>query len=147
MPTRVYFSYSHADVKWLKMIQKHLAPMVRDGLIAWNDEQIKPGALWNDEIGKALADAKVVILLVSPNPLASEFFTNYELPQLLKAADEKDISLLWFLVDDCIYKDTGIPNVQPILDPAFPLSTLTDMGLNKALSAVSQAIFNAIKYD
>jgi len=147
VPTRVYFSYSHADVKWLKMIQKHLAPMVRDGLIAWNDEQIKPGALWNDEIGKALADAKVVILLVSPNLLASEFFTNYELPQLLKAADEKDISLLWFLVDDCIYKDTDIPNVQPILDPTFPLSTLTDMGLNKALFAVSQAIFNAIKYD
>jgi formylglycine-generating enzyme required for sulfatase activity len=147
VPTRVYFSYSHADVKWLKMIQKHLAPMVRDGLIAWNDEQIKPGALWNDEIGKALADAKIIILLVSPNLLASEFFTNYELPQLPKAADKKDISLLWFLVDDCIYKDTDIPNVQPILDPTFPLSTLTDKGLNKALSAVSQAIFNAIKYD
>jgi formylglycine-generating enzyme required for sulfatase activity len=147
MPTRVYFSYSHADVKWLKMLQKHLAPMVRDGLIVWNDELSKPGAMWSDEIGKALADAKVVILLVSPNLLASEFFASYELPQLLKAADEKDISLLWFLVEDCIYKDTDIPNVQPVLDPTFPLSMLTDMGLNKALSAVSQAIFNAIKYD
>ena len=144
VPTRVYFSYSHADVKWLKMLQKHLAPMVQDGLIAWNDEQTKPGALWNDEIGNPLADAKVIILLVSLNLLASEFFKNYKLPQLLKAADEKDISLLWFLVDDCIYKDTDIPNVQPVLDPAFPLSTLTNMGLNKALSAVSQAIFNAI---
>ena len=121
--------------------------MVQDGLIAWNDEQTKPGALWNDETGNPLADAKVIILLVSLNLLASEFFKNYKLPQLLKAADEKDISLLWFLVDDCIYKDTDIPNVQPVLDPAFPLSTLTDMGLNKALSAVSQAIFNAIKYD
>jgi len=147
VPTRVYFSYSHADVKWLKMIQKHLAPMVRDGLIAWNDEQIKPGALWNDEIGKALADAKVVILLVSPNLLASEFFTNYELPQLLKAADEKDISLLWFLVDYCAYGHTDIAKAQSILNPTRPLSTLNSMELNKALHAISQAIFDAVRYD
>ena len=147
VPTRVYFSYSHADVKWLKMIQKHLAPMVRDGLIAWNDEQIKPGALWNDEIGKALADAKVVILLVSPNLLASEFFTNYELPQLLKAADEKDISLLWFLVDYCAYGHTDIAKAQSILNPTRPLSTLNSMELNKALYTISQAIFDAVRYD
>jgi hypothetical protein len=129
------------------MIQKHLAPMVRDGLIAWNDEQIKPGALWNDEIGKALADAKVVILLVSPNLLASEYFINYELPQLLKAADEKDISLLWFLVDYCAYGHTDIAKAQSILNPTRPLSTLNSMELKKALHAISQAIFNAVRYD
>ena len=121
--------------------------MVRDGLIAWNDEQIKPGALWNDEIGKALADAKVVILLVSPNLLASEYFINYELPQLLKAADEKDISLLWFLVDYCAYGHTDIAKAQSILNPTRPLSTLNSMELKKALHAISQAIFNAVRYD
>jgi hypothetical protein len=129
------------------MIQKHLAPMVRDGLIVWNDEQIKPGALWNDEIGKALADTKVVILLVSPNLLASEFFTNYELPQLLNATFKKDITLLWFLVEYCAYEHIDLGKVQSALSPTRPLSTLDDMELNKALYAISQAIFDAVRYD
>ena len=144
MPTRVYFSYSHADVKWLKILQKHLTPMVRDGLIVWNDELSNPGEMWSDEIGKALADAKVVILLVSPNHLASRFFASYELPQLLNAAYKKDITLLWFLVEYCAYEHIDIGKVQSVLSPTRPLSTLNDMELNKALSAISQAIFNAI---
>jgi hypothetical protein len=118
--------------------------MVRDGLIVWNDELSKPGEMWSDEIGKALADAKVVILLVSPNHLASRFFASYELPQLLNAAYKKDITLLWFLVEYCAYEHIDIGKVQSVLSPTRPLSTLNDMELNKALSAISQAIFNAI---
>jgi len=129
------------------MIHKHLAPMVRDGLIVWNDEQIKPGAMWRDELETALLESKVAILPLSLNYLASKFITYTELPSLIMAAKIVLLHYSGFLVDYCVYEHTDIAKVQCVLSPTRLLSTLNYMELNKALSAFSQAIFNAIKYD
>jgi hypothetical protein len=106
---------------------------------------VAPAKIAGDQV--LLPRGSTVILLVSPNHLASRFFASYELPQLLNAAYKKDITLLWFLVEYCAYEHIDIGKVQSVLSPTRPLSTLNDMELNKALSAISQAILNAIKYD
>ena len=42
--TPVFVCYSHEDKKWLKRLQVHLKPMVRDGDIdLWDDTRIQPG--------------------------------------------------------------------------------------------------------
>lgn len=121
--------------------------MVRDGLIVWNDEQIKPGAMWRDELETALLESKVAILPLSLNYLASKFITYTELPSLIMAAKIILLHYSGFLVDYCVYEHTDIAKVQSVLSPTRLLSTLNYMELNKVLSAFSQAIFNAIKYD
>jgi len=145
IPTSIYFSYSHVDAKWLNQIQIILAPLVRGGLKVWSDEQIKPGALWRDEIEAALADAKVAILLVSSNFLLSDFITNEELPLLINAAEKEGLKILWIPIDYCSYEITDIANYQAVYSPTRPLATLDPEELRAALVTICRGIAEVIE--
>ena len=64
--TRIFVSYSSADVSWLERLQVHLKPLERAGLIEWwaYTRDLLAGQVWEDEIKKALAAAHIGVLLV-----------------------------------------------------------------------------------
>ncbi len=138
---RIFISYSHQDAIWLDHLQTMLAPLTRTrALSLWSDEDIRAGALWRDEIGKALSAAKAAVLLVSPNFLASDFIVNQELPPLLMAAREKGLTILWIAVSDSMYRETAISEYQALNDPANPLDSLTPSALNRELVKIAEQI-------
>jgi len=144
MRTSAFISYSHKDAKWLDKLQTMLSPLMRGGLKVWSDEKIGAGQHWREEIEAALADAKVAVLLVSPNFLASDFIVNKELPPLLKAAESEGLTILWVPVEDCLYEHTPIGEFQSVHSPAHPLSSLKGAKINKALKGISIAIVDAM---
>ncbi len=125
---QVFISYSHKDKGWLDKLKTHLTPLQRDGTVSvWDDTIIKPGEIWKEEIKKALARAKVAVLLVSPDFLASKFIHENELPPLLEANRTEGLAILWIPVRSSHYTRTVIAKYQAAHDPARPLS-----GMNRA---------------
>nr|VFK50214.1 MAG: TIR domain-containing protein [Candidatus Kentron sp. TUN]VFK50786.1 MAG: TIR domain-containing protein [Candidatus Kentron sp. TUN]VFK51294.1 MAG: TIR domain-containing protein [Candidatus Kentron sp. TUN] len=61
--------------------------------MAWFNEPIAPGSLWLDEIKKALAEARVAVLLVSPDFLASDFIHDNKLGPFLKEAKAGNVTI------------------------------------------------------
>lgn len=142
----VFISYSHEDARWLKRLQVHLKPLTRRRRLAvWDDTQIKPGAAWKEEIRRALATAKVAVLVVSPNFLASDFITDEEVPPLLAAAKESGLKVLWFAVSACSYKETDIERYQAVLDPRKPLAGLSEADIDAAFVKICKEIGEAVK--
>jgi TIR domain len=142
-PTRdqIFISYSHKDKIWLVRLLTMLKPLEKQGLIkAWSDTRIQPGMKWREEIDKALASAKVAILLVSPDFLASDFIADNELPPLLEAAQKEGLAILWIAVSYSMYKVTEIAVYQAANNPAEPLDGLSPSRINRELVSIAEKI-------
>ena len=76
---QVFLCYSHHDASWLDRLQVHLKPLEREGLVdLWSDRRIEIGDPWRKEIEAALARARVALLLVSGDFIASDFIQEVE---------------------------------------------------------------------
>jgi hypothetical protein len=127
MPTsrnEVFISYARSDEKWKNLLLQHLAPLMRDGSIkVWHDGMIQSGAKWEEEIGSALARARVAVLLATPAFLASPFIARKEMPPILKAASNDGLIICWISVKSCLYEETPLGHYQAMNNPARPLAT------------------------
>ncbi len=139
---QIFFSYSHKDRKWLDRLKQWLKPVIQSDML-WDDTKIVPGSKWKEEIRRALASAKVAVLLVSQDFLASDFIRNHELPPLLEAAEEQGLIVLWFAIGFSTYASTEIAQYQAAYSPDRPLNSLKGAKLDKALVEICNVIKNA----
>ena len=143
---QVFISYSHRDSEWLIKLQTMLAPLVRNRKLSiWSDQELEPGARWKETIDEALASARVAVLLVSPDFLASDFIVQHELTPLLNKAQRRGVKIFWIAISDSLYKSTEIAHYQAANDPSKPLDTLAPPQVNQALVRISEKILEAAK--
>ena len=85
---------------------------------------MRAGHLWQEEIKRALDAAKVAILLVSADYLASDFIVNNELPPLIAAAANGNTTILSVVISACNYSDSPLAQFQAVNHLSKPLSTM-----------------------
>lgn len=107
---RIFISYCHdkEDRPFFDECLVHLKPW-RDRCLfdVWTDQDIPPGADWHAKIQEALDATAVAVLLVSHYFMASDYIRKFEVPSLLKAAEDKKLGLA------CLYLRPNQANSLP----------------------------------
>ncbi|MGB7990258.1 MAG: toll/interleukin-1 receptor domain-containing protein, partial [Candidatus Methylophosphatis roskildensis] len=147
MRDQVFISYSHRDTAWLERLQVYLAPFERHGQVRrWDDTLIAPGERWAQEIGEALARAKVAVLLVSAQFLASDFIARVELPRLLGAAEDQGVTILPLVLDWCNFERMPeLAQFQSVNPPSRPLETLDEVDCKAVLARLAASVADALQ--
>lgn len=146
MRDRLFISYSHRDAAWLERLRAHLEPLRRTGqLDYWDDTRIAPGQVWRTEISRALAEAKVAVLLVSEAFLASEFIREQELPYLLSSAENDGLLVIPVIVSPCGFLQVeALSQYQSINPPVRPLDALPEAECEQVLQRLAAVAAEAL---
>ena len=85
MTARLFFSYAHADEALRDRLEVSLAMLKREGLIeSWHDRRLVPGEEWDGTINRELEAADIVLFLVSPEFLASDYCWDVEVERAVE---------------------------------------------------------------
>jgi hypothetical protein len=144
MPTaarsEIFVSYSHDDDAWLRRLRVHLEPLVHGGrLRVWDDTRIQPGENWLTALRDAMSRARVAVLLISPDYLASPFVAREELPPILRAAEE-GLRITWIPVRSSIVDKTALGALQALRPPDKPLAALRGAAIDRALADIARRV-------
>ncbi|HEX4950874.1 MAG TPA: TIR domain-containing protein [Blastocatellia bacterium] len=81
----VFFSYSHKDDELRHELVKHLSTLRRRGVISnWHDRLIGAGDEWAKEIDSHLESARIILLLISPDFIASDYCWDKEMMRAIE---------------------------------------------------------------
>jgi len=121
--TSLFFSYSHKDESFRDELEIHLAMLKREGLIeAWHDRRIEAGASLHDAISDHLESSKIILLLVSPYFLASDYCYDRELKRALKMHESGDAIVIPVIVHPCDWKNSAFSHLRATPPDGKPIS-------------------------
>ena len=144
---KVFVSYSHKNLKWLERVQTHLKDLTRRDLIElWDDTKIQSSTQWREEIRGALESAKVAVLLISAEFIASDFIAEDELPPLLAAAENDGVVILPLILSPSRFEKIGsLARFQSVNPPSKPLTKLRRAEQDEYLVKLSDDVLRAIE--
>jgi len=126
-PIDLFISYSHKDADLCDELKTHLTLLKRQGLVRlWHDGDIQAGSTWNNEIHKNLESARIILLLVSANFLASDFIHEVELKRALERHDEGSARVIPIIVKACDWTAAPFAALQALPRDGKAVATYRD---------------------
>lgn len=139
----VFFSYSHIDEELRNELEVHLAMLKREGLIeAWHDRRIGAGKELHDDISEHLDSAQVILLLVSPYFLASDYCYNVEMKRALERHLGSEARVIPIILHPCDWTGAPFASLRATPQDGKPISKFPN--IHDAFLAVTQDIRAAI---
>lgn len=121
MSVSVFFCYAHEDEALLNKLKTHLRPFQRQGLIdVWHDRDISAGTEWEREIKKHLNEARIILLLVSPDFMNSDYCYSVEMKRALERHDRKEALVIPVILRP-IYWQSLLGKLQALPTDAKPV--------------------------
>lgn len=140
----VFFSYTHHDESMRNELEVHLTMLKRQGLIhAWHDRRIGAGNEIDHTINAHLESADIILLLVSPHFLASDYCYDREMARAMERHEAGEARVIPVILEPCDWHPAPFGKLRAVPTDGKPVSKFVNQ--NEGLLEVAQAVRAAIK--
>ena len=116
---KLFISYSSKNTAFMRRLETHLGPLKRNGAIDfWHDRMIEPGARWDESIKSELRLSDIVIFLLSPDFIATDYIFDVEIPLALEQFKNEPAKFFFVELQSCSWDQTILSQYQQTVDPA-----------------------------
>jgi hypothetical protein len=134
----VYFSYVREDEELRDKLAKHLTILQRQGIItAWYDHEICAGTEQAGEIDRHLNTAHIILLLISVDFLASDYYDT-ELTRVMEREEAGKACLIPVILRPVHWMDTPLGNFQGLPTNVIPVTSWVNQ--DEAFLNIAQGI-------
>ncbi len=118
----IFIAYSHNDVHYKDELKKFLRPLLRENRISmWDDFDIEAGQDWDAKIKERLYGADIMLLLVSADSLASDYFYGKEVAVSLERHARGDAIVVPVILRHCDWTETPLGALEALPEKGRPV--------------------------
>lgn len=144
-PIEIFFSYADKDVNMQKELEDHLSILRRSNAISISNRRaIGAGKEWQGEIDKHLNEASIILLLVSPDFLASDYCWDVEVMRAMKrhkSGEARVIPVLLRPIED--WRGVPFSMLQPLPLNSRPVTQWGNR--DEAFASIAQGIRTVVE--
>ncbi len=140
----LFFSYASEDEILYAELEKHLILLQREGIIAsWSKRKIAPGVDWVHETDNHLDAAALILLLISPDFMASDYCYGFEMTRALERASHGTTRVIPILLRPIDW--TGAPFARLSCLPANGKAITSWSNTDEAFKTIAKEIRSVVE--
>jgi hypothetical protein len=121
---KIFLSYAHHDERLRQELEKHLAALKRSELIdTWCDRRLSAGTDFATEIDEQLVSADIVLLLISPDFMMSDYCYRREMGLALARHDAGVNRVIPIILRPVDWKPTPLGRLLALPRDGKPITT------------------------
>lgn len=143
--TKLLLICNHRDKKWLEKLSVHVKWVAPTALVEmWDDRKTEVTPEWRESMEKAINTSKVVVYVVSPDSLTSDYIATHELQPMLEDARQDGAKILVVPVEPPRAEITNFDKFEWLIPPSKALSSMSKDNQDAYLNDLTYPIENAL---
>jgi tetratricopeptide (TPR) repeat protein len=123
VPLEVFCCYAREDQEMLEHLKKHLMPLQRQSQITvWSDTDLNAGVEWEKELHQHLESADIILLLISPDFIASDYCYSTEMNRAIERHEQGSTQVIPLLLRPVHWDSAPFAQLQVIPTNAEPVT-------------------------
>jgi tetratricopeptide (TPR) repeat protein len=137
----IFYSYAQEEQDCILKdeLDKHLRALERNGQItSWSNRDIQAGTDWAKEIDEHLNRAQIILLLISPDFIASDYCYSVEMKRAMERYEHREAHVISILLRPVDVKETPFSKLRTL--PSNGQSVTSWKNRDEAFANVAQGI-------
>src|SRR5258706_5087301 len=119
----VFIAYAHKDELLRRQLDTHLTLLKRQGSISvWHDQDIDAGVEWEKEMSAHLDVAQIILLLVSPDFMASDYCYSIAMRRAMDRYERKEAYVIPIILRPVNWKNAPFGKLQVLPSNGKPVT-------------------------